>query len=313
MTEPRFVRELLPTIPQAVLDGFGRTGAAVPPALEGCTVLDLGCKTGREAFLAARLVGETGRVISIDASADAIATASECAKNIDRLSFAVGDLRDLGACGIEPGSVDVVISNCGIFDDSCPKPIFEEIWKALKVGGELYFTEVFANRRVEAEVREDADALANGLANAVYQEDFRRMMNKVGWIDFRCMNSVRVSVDAALEEKLNETQYAVRTIRAFKLPDYMEDICEQYGQWATYEGGIPGMNQYFDLDDHHRFFLDVPMSVCGNSCCYVQDTRYGKFFRIEGDRTHHVGPFSGCGKAPEPREAGPQFAVAKCC
>ena len=71
MTEPRFVRELLPTIPQAVLDGFGRTGAAVPPALEGCTVLDLGCKTGREAFLAARLVGETGRVISIDASADA--------------------------------------------------------------------------------------------------------------------------------------------------------------------------------------------------------------------------------------------------
>ena len=36
-----------------------------PPLLEGLTVLDLGCGTGRDVYIASRLVGETGHVIGV--------------------------------------------------------------------------------------------------------------------------------------------------------------------------------------------------------------------------------------------------------
>ena len=65
-----------------------------------------------------------------------------------------------------------------------------------------------------------------------------------------------------------------------------------------YRGGIEGCENYFDLDDHHRFFKDLRLDVCGNSCSYVQDTRFGKYFTIYGDRSIHFGPYEGCGNAP---------------
>ena len=61
---------------------------------------------------------------------------------------------------------------------------------------------------------------------------------------------------------------------------------------------LANMNQFFDLDDHHRFFTDEPLAVCGSSCAMVQDTRSDKAFRIEGGRSVHYGPFPGCGNIP---------------
>ena len=58
------------------------------------------------------------------------------------------------------------------------------------------------------------------------------------------------------------------------------------------------MNQFFALDDRHRFFTDEPLAVCGYSCAMVQDTRSDKAFRIEGDRSVHYGLFPGCGNIP---------------
>ena len=40
-------------------------GSPIPPLLEGLTVLDLGCGTGRDVYIASRLVGETGHVIGV--------------------------------------------------------------------------------------------------------------------------------------------------------------------------------------------------------------------------------------------------------
>ena len=58
---------------------------------------------------------------------------------------------------------------------------------------------------------------------------------------------------------------------------------------------IAGCPDYFDLDDHHRFFTDEPMSVCSNSCSMVADTRYGAHFKVDGSLRHHYGAFGKCG------------------
>ena len=98
------------------------------------------------------------------------------------------------------------------------------------------------------------------------------------------------------EENVGMIDFYSMTVRAFKL-DNLEDICEDYGQVATYKGTIPNRPHYFNLDDHHRFFAAKPMLVCGNSAAMVQNTRFSQHFIVDGNRSTHFGPFD-CGSGP---------------
>ncbi len=302
---PPYIREILKEIPEEITSRFYGCGSPLPPALEGCTVLDLGCGCGRDVFLASKLVGPNGRVIGIDMNPDQLFFAeahhAEMAQKwgYDNVTFRQGYIEALDEAGIEDDSVDVVISNCVINLSPDKEAVFKEIYRVLKVGGELYFSDIFADRRVPDAINSDPLLVGECLGGALYIEDFRRLMRRCGWEDFRYMSSSAATIDnPEVQALIGNIQFSSRTIRAFKLPDTEEDICEQYGQTAVYRGGIVGSENYFDLDDHHRFFKDLRLDVCGNSCSYVQDTRFGKYFDIYGDRSQHFGPFSGCGNAP---------------
>lgn len=67
------------------------------------------------------------------------------------------------------------------------------------------------------------------------------------------MNIVAKSLKE-IENLIGNINFYSDTISAFKIPDLIEDICEDYGQVAIYQGGIKENDNFFDLDDHHRFF-----------------------------------------------------------
>ncbi len=304
---PAYIRAILDDIDDEIVSRFYGCGSPLPPALEGCTVLDLGCGTGRDVYLASKLVGESGKVIGVDMNEDQLEIARKHQDDMaekfgyasSNVEFKSGYIEDLADIGIEDETVDVVISNCVINLSPAKEEVFKEIWRVLKIGGELYFSDIFADRRVPDEINTNPVLIGECLGGAMYIEDFRRMMTRVGWEDFRYMSSCAATIDnEEVEALVGNINYTSRTIRAFKLPDTVEDICEQYGQTAIYTGGIEGCENYFDLDDHHRFFKDLRLDVCGNSCTYVQDTRYGEYFTIYGDRSIHFGPYEGCGNAP---------------
>lgn len=302
---PAYIRKILADIPEEITTRFYGCGSPLPAALEGCTVLDLGCGTGRDVYLASKLVGPTGKVIGIDMNADQLAVAeahhAEMAEKwgYDNVEFKQGYIEALDELGIEDGSVDVVISNCVINLSPDKKAVFDEIWRVLSYGGELYFSDIFADRRIPEEVSSSPLLVGECLGGAMYIEDFRRLMRRCGWEDFRYVKSRAATIDNdEVEALIGNIQFSKRTVRAFKLPDIQEDICEEYGQTAIYNGGIEGSENYFDLDDHHRFFKGLRLDVCGNSCSYVQNTRFGKYFTVYGDRSIHFGPFEGCGNAP---------------
>lgn len=302
---PAYIRKILADIPEEITTRFYGCGSPLPAALEGCTVLDLGCGTGRDVYLASKLVGPTGKVIGIDMNADQLAVAeahhAEMAEKwgYDNVEFEQGYIEALDELGIDDGSVDVVISNCVINLSPDKKAVFDEIWRVLSYGGELYFSDIFADRRIPEKVSSSPLLVGECLGGAMYIEDFRRLMRRCGWEDFRYVKSRAATIDNdEVEALIGNIQFSKRTVRAFKLPDIQEDICEEYGQTAIYNGGIEGSENYFDLDDHHRFFKGLRLDVCGNSCSYVQNTRFGKYFTIYGDRSIHFGPFEGCGNAP---------------
>ncbi len=322
---PKPIQAIIDELPAEICDKFYGCGSPIPPMLEGCTVLDLGCGTGRDVFVCSKLVGESGRVIGVDMNEDQLAVGEKYKDEVaakfgyaqSNVEFKQGYIEDLAELGIEDDSIDVVISNCVINLSPFKEAVFSEIWRVLKYGGELYFSDVFADRRMPEELAQNPVLRGECISGAMYIEDFRRLMRKVGWEDFRYMSTRKSSIsNDEIAEVVKDFTFFSRTVRAFKIPDKIEDLCEQYNQVATYQGTIEGMNQFFDLDDHHRFFTDTPMDVCGNSCAMVEDTRYGKAFKIEGNRDVHYGPFPGCGNVPyscDDEEGGECCSGGCCC
>ncbi|MBU0481559.1 MAG: methyltransferase domain-containing protein [Proteobacteria bacterium] len=313
------VRRALTEINDEILTRFYGCGSPLPPALAGCTMLDLGCGSGRDAFLAAKLVGPSGYVIGVDMTEEQLEVAR---RNIDtqmirfgfakpNIDFRNGYIEDLKALDIADNSVDVVISNCVINLSPDKRSVFSEIFRVLKPGGELLFADVFAGRRVPEQFYLDPVLHGECLAGAMYREDFRRLLRDLGCLDFRKTASCMIDLgNPEIEAKIGMVDFYSETIRAFKL-DSLEDICEDYGQTATYHGTVADFPHFFDLDDHHRFITGKPMLVCGNTASMLAETRYAPHFTVIGDRSSHFGPFI-CGSGSE-KAADDDGCGGACC
>ncbi len=308
---PATQKEILKLIEPEILEKFYGCGSPLPAALETRTVLDLGCGTGRDVYLAAKLVGPRGRVIGIDMTAEQLEVARRHVETQTRkfgfaspnVTFEQGYIEDLRAVGIADNSVDVVISNC-VINLSPDKPrVFAEIFRVIKPGGELYFADVYASRRIPPELREDPRLYGECLSGALYREDLRRLLRQCGCADAREMTREKIEIsDPEMAAKLGPIEFYSITIRAFKLAA-LEDRCEDYGQIATYRGTIADHASGFALDDHHYFETGKPMSVCGNTASMLQETRFGAHFAVSGDRSTHYGLF----------DCGPATSVSRAC
>ena len=309
---PRSYRHLVAGIHPEILDKFYGCGSPLPYALEGRTVLDLGCGTGRDVYLLANLVGPHGRVIGVDMTASQLAVARKHRDyHMDRygyetpnVDFRQGLIEDLRALDIADESVDVVVSNC-VINLSPDKPaVFSEIFRVLKPGGELFFSDVLAGRRVPEHLAADPVLRGECLGGAMYREDFRRLLCALGCNDYRIASQSPLEItNPEIEAQIGMVDFHKVTVRAFKLD--LEDLCENYGQVAHYRGSLPEAPHAFKLDDHHLFKTDMPVPVCGNTAAMLAQTRYADHFQISGDTSVHYGPFDCTAPAAESTETGP--------
>ncbi len=299
---PRRLREIVKNIEPEIVKKFYGCGSPIPQDLDGCTVLDLGCGTGRDVFIASKLVGESGRVIGVDMTTEQLDVARKHTDaqmkrfgfNQSNVQFLNGYIEDLATAGVKDNSVDVVISNCVINLSPDKRRVFSEIFRVLRPGGELYFSDIFADRRIPELVASDQVLRGECLGGALYFEDFRRLLRDLGCLDFRVVaNSETIVREPSLQTAVGSIRFFSKTLRAFKLDD-LEDICEDYGQVATYQGTMTECPTHFTLDNHHDFVAKKPMLVCGNTASMVSRTRFGRHFEVTGSRNTHFGAFD-CG------------------
>lgn len=290
---------ILNLIDDEILDKFYGCGSPIPDLVEGLTVLDLGCGTGRDCYLLSKLVGEQGRVIGVDMTQEQLDVARRYTASMagkfghakSNVEFLHGYIEDLTACGIADESVDLVVSNCVINLSPHKDKVFSEIFRILRPGGELYFSDVYADRRIPDSLREDPVFYGECLGGALYEGDFRRLMTRIGWRDYRVMKTSRIDLQSEeIERAAGNIKFYSTTVRAFKL-DILEDRCEDYGQAAVYQGTIPGKPHAFELDNHHRLETGRPTLVCGNTAALLGDTRLAPHFEIIGDRSVHYSLF----------------------
>lgn len=319
-TPPARHRAILDGIHPEILDRFYGCGSPIPDDIDGLTVLDLGCGSGRDVFLVSALVGEQGRVIGVDMTPEQLAVgrahqaeqARQFGHAASNVTFLEGVFEDLATLGLADGSVDVVISNCALNLSADKRKVFSEIFRVLKPGGELLFSDVFASRRLPADVANNPLLVGECLGGALYVEDFRRLMRDVGWPEYRVVRRRRIDIDHPYAELLvGPTTFWSMKVRAFKV-DGLEDACEDYGQVGTYLGTMADAPNAFVLDDHHTFIRDKPMLVCGNTAAMIGTSRFGRHFRVDGDHSNHFGAFDCSAPVPpEPPRSAP--AETGCC
>jgi len=282
---PDWLRPLLARIHPDVLARYYGCGLVCPPLLEGCRILDLGCGTGRDVYALAQLVGPSGSVVGVDMTAEQLAVAREhLAFHAEQfgyanVSFLEGTIEALEELPLEPGSFDVIVSNCVLNLSTDKAAVLRGVKRLLKPGGELYFSDVYVNRRLPDAVRRDP---------VLYGE--------------------------ALAPLVGEARFYAATYRLFHIAE-LEDACEDHGQAVIYRGTIPHHPHRFDLDGHHAIETGRVFPVCGNTFRMLQATRFSPHFTFIGDFSRHYGLFPGCGSSLPFTgvSAGEAAASASCC
>jgi len=300
---PDYIKSALTKVSDEVLQKYYGCGLTIPTHLEERTVLDLGSGAGRDCFLLSQIVGEKGKVFGVDMTDEQLEVAN---RNIEyhrekfgytnnNVTFYKGDLEKLNQVGIQPNSVDVIVSNCVINLVPDKEAVLSQAFDLLKEGGEMYFSDVYCNRRIPQHLVEDKELYGECLSGALYWNDFENLAKKVGFADPRVVESRPLLVsNPRLEKMLAGFNFYSVTYRLFKISD-LEPHCEDYGHAITYKGNLPESQDFFKLDDHHVFLKNKVTPVCGNSYKMLNDTRYKDFFDFHGNFDQHFGIFEGCG------------------
>lgn len=300
---PLHIQLALKNVHDEVQAKYYGCGLTIPTTLKGMTVLDLGSGSGRDCYLLSQLVGEKGRVVGVDMTDEQVEVARRHLEHHRKtfgyengnVEFIQGDIEKLDEVLPEGLQFDLVVSNCVLNLVSDKKKVLRDVFSRLKTGGEFYFSDVYADRRVPEHLRRDPVLWSECLSGALYWNDFLTIAKASGFSDPRVVENKEISVsNEELQKKLGKIRFFSVTYRLFK-NEKLEGDCEEYGQAVRYKGGIEEMPNAFLLDGHHVFEKGRIYSVCGNTYLMLAAGRLREYFDFFGDFETHYGIFEGCG------------------
>jgi len=146
----------------------------------GDIVLDLGSGAGKDVFLAARKVGDKGRVIGVDMTPEMLSLARKNATKLGlgNVEFREGTIEELP---VDDAAVDIVISNC-VINLSPDKPkVFREAFRVLKAGGRLVVSDIVLEKALPPKLKADKDLYAACISGALLRDDYLKAIRDAGF------------------------------------------------------------------------------------------------------------------------------------
>ncbi len=300
---PGFIKPLLAIIHDAVVARYYGCGLVLPELLDGLTILDLGCGAGRDVYVLSQLVGGQGQVIGVDMTEEQLAVARQHETYHQQafgyaqsnVRFLHGYIERLDELDLADASVDLIVSNCVINLAPDKAAVLREAFRVLKPGGELYFSDVYSDRRIPTALVNDPVLYGECLSGALYWNDFIPLARAHGFTDPRLVEDRPITIDNdELAARTGNISFYSATYRLFKI-NGLELACEDHGQAVVYRGTIPNHPHAFVLDKHHFIETGKQFPVCGNTWRMLHDTRFIDHFDFYGDFDQHFGIFPGCG------------------
>ncbi|MBN1886011.1 MAG: arsenite methyltransferase [Candidatus Krumholzibacteriota bacterium] len=191
----------LASIPEEAALGLGcGNPTALAGLREGEVALDLGSGAGIDAFLAAKRVGTTGRVIGVDMTEKMVERAREIVEKhgYGNVEFRLGTIEELP---VDDASVDVVISNCVINLSVDKERCYREIHRVLRPGGRLLVSDLVTDGELPEDVRRSFDAWAACIAGALPKDDYLGAIRQAGFAEVTIV-SEKVYTEPGLDERL---------------------------------------------------------------------------------------------------------------
>lgn len=302
---PKNIKKLLDNVHSDIKNSYYGCGLVIPDCLKDCNVLDLGCGTGMDVFTLSQLVGENGFITGVDMTQKQLNIANKWKEwhikkfnfSKNNIQFKLGCIEYLDVLNIVNNSMDVIVSNCVVNLSPNKKKVLEEIYRILKVGGEFYFSDVYCSQRIPNHLKKDQTLWGECLSGALYWNDFIHLAKTCGFKDIRLVKSNKISINNSdVSEKIGHIDFYSATYRLFKLPDLLEQDCEDYGQAVIYKGTIENHPEFWELDSHHKMIKNKVFNVCGNTWNMLYHSRFKQHFDFIGNFDTHYGIFAGCGK-----------------
>ena len=274
---------LLAMLPKEVIEKDYGCGDPSRYVQEGDVVLDLGSGSGKICYMAAQLVGETGRVIGVDMNDEMLALARKYQPEMagklggDKVSFVKGQIQDLSHSLDNPdssepmiadNSVDLVLSNCvlNLVNDSDKKQLVEEIFRVVKPGGRIAMSDIVADEAIPEHLKADPELWSGCISGSFLEDEFLESFKQAGFRAVKCDKW-----DAEPWQVVEGIEFRSVTITAVKGEDV---ACIDKGHAVIYKGPYAETTD----DEGHVFYRGKRMAVCERTYNFLTSGPYGDDF-----------------------------------
>ncbi|MBI3983317.1 MAG: methyltransferase domain-containing protein [Gemmatimonadetes bacterium] len=268
----KYEPDLVAHIPTDVLDRFYGCGSPIAAAnvQPGETVLDLGSGAGIDVFIAARLVGPTGRAIGVDMTDAMLAVANQCKPDVaaalgyDVAEFHKGYLEQIP---LEARSVDLITSNC-VVNLSPDKPrVFEEMWRVLRDHGRIVIADIVSEREVPPHLKVNPQLWGECLVGALTEEEFLAQLERAGFYGLTVLKKT-------YWKDVEDYPFFSITVQGFK--HEKSAGCVYRGHRAVYLGPAKA----FMDEEGHLFPRNEPTDICTDTVARLGRPPYQAMFAI---------------------------------
>jgi arsenite methyltransferase len=260
-------------------------------AQAGETVVDLGSGVGIDCFVAARLVGPTGKVIGVDMTDAMLAQAQKFNKMVvselgsDVVEFRKGIIEKIP---VDDNSVDLVISNCVLNLSLHQDVVMKEIHRILRPGGRLVISDIVVDREIADADRANEQLWAECYTGAIPINKLVSTYESLGFLGL-------TQLDESTWEKVAGYDFGSITLRAYKLPSSRVSGCVYGGHAAIYLGPYASVKD----EEDHDFVRFAPTEVCDATAARLRMHPYTEqFLVLDIPALAKAAPLSGCGCAP---------------
>lgn len=200
------------------IDGYHKDsdlslGCGIPTEIaniiEGDTVIDLGSGAGNDAFVARRIVGETGKVIGIDMTPEMVIRSLQNNQKLgyQNVEFVLGEIENMESI---PNSVaDVVISNCVMNLVPNKQRAFNEVFRTLKTGGHFSISDIVSIGSLPQGILEAAELYSGCVAGASEKGEYLGIIKSAGFKNIQIKKERKIDLpDHLLLKYLNSQELA---------------------------------------------------------------------------------------------------------
>ena len=298
---PKYIREAISLLHEDIISHYYGCGLVIPDLLEGLTCLDLGCGAGHDVYILSKLVGEKGKVYGVDMTEEQLNIAEKYKEyqtkvygySKPNVEFIKGYIENLEA--IPDNSIDLIVSNCVVNLSPNKKDVFKEAYRVLKPGGEMYFSDVYSDRRIPEKLLHDPILHGECLSGALYWNDFLSLVKTVGFKSPRLVKDRPLSItNKDIEKLIGFAKFYSATYRLFKIAEFDNTDGEDYGLKIKYKGTIETCPDIFILDKENKFEKGKEYNICGNTYRILNESRFRKHFEFYGNFEIHYGIMNNC-------------------